>query len=109
MRENATGLMGSFEAAVTVPELKSQELKVSSVILSTQVQPGTGRSENPLVRDGVQMIPNLTHVVSRDQKLFVYYEVYDPSPTAARGVGRRVRGQDLLHQKQGLATSVRSR
>lgn len=89
VRENATGLMGSFEAAVTVPELKSQPLRVSSVILSTQVQPGTGRSENPLVRDGVQMIPNLTHVVSRDQKLFVYYEVYDPSPTAARGVDVR--------------------
>lgn len=89
VRENATGLMGSFEAAVTVPELKSQALKVSSVILSTQVQPGTGRSENPLVRDGVQMIPNLTHVVSRDQKLFVYYEVYDPSPTAARAVDVR--------------------
>lgn len=89
VRENATGMMGSFEAAVVVPELKSQALKVSSVILSTQVQPGTGRSENPLVRDGVQMIPNLTHVVSRDQKLFVYYEVYDPSPTAARGVDVR--------------------
>lgn len=89
VRENATGLMGSFEAAVTVPELKSQALKVSSVILSTQVQPGSGRSDNPLVRDGVQMIPNLTHVVSRDQKLFFYYEVYDPSPTAARGVDVR--------------------
>lgn len=89
VRENATGMMGSFEAAVTVPELKAQPLKVSSVILSTQVQPGTGRSENPLVRDGVQMIPNLTHVVSKDQKLFVYYEVYDPSPTAARGVDVR--------------------
>lgn len=89
VRENATGLMGSFEAAVTVPELKSQALKVSSVILSTQVQPGTGRSENPLVRDGVQMIPNLTHVVSKGQKLFVYYEVYDPTPTATRTVDVR--------------------
>jgi VWFA-related protein len=86
VRENATGLMGSFEAPITVPELKTQALKVSSVILSTQVQPGTGRSENPLVRDGVQMIPNLTHVVSRDQKVFFYYEVYDSALTPAKGV-----------------------
>ena len=33
---------------------------------------------NPLIRDGVQLLPNLTHVVSRDQKLYFYYEVYDP-------------------------------
>jgi len=86
VRENATGLMGSFEAPINVPELKTQALKVSSVILSTQVQPGTGRSDNPLVRDGVQMIPNLTHVVSRDQKLFVYYEVYDSALTPQKTV-----------------------
>jgi VWFA-related protein len=86
VRENATGLMGSFEAPITVPELKTRALKVSSVILSTQVQPGTGRSENPLVRDGVQMIPNLTHVVSRDQKLFFYYEVYDSALTPQKTV-----------------------
>jgi len=86
VRENATGLMGSFEAPITVPELKAQALKVSSVVLSTQVQPGTGRSENPLVRDGIQIIPNLTHVVGRDQKLFVYYEVYDSTLSAQKTV-----------------------
>jgi hypothetical protein len=55
-------------------------MKVSSVILSTQLQPVTvkGKSTNPLVRDGVQLLPNLTHVVGKDQKLFFYYEVYDP-------------------------------
>ncbi len=89
VRENATGMMGSFEAPITVPELKAQTMKVSSVVLSTQIQPGTGRSENPLVRDGVQMVPNMTHVVSRDQKLFIYYEVYDSAVTNGRGVDVR--------------------
>lgn len=32
-------------------------------------------SDSALVRDGVQIIPNLTHVVGRDQKLYFYYEV----------------------------------
>jgi VWFA-related protein len=79
VRENANGRTGSFEAPVIVPELKQAALKVSSVVLSTQLQPaGRGRTDNPLVRDGIQLLPNLTHVVGRDQKLFFYYEVYDP-------------------------------
>jgi VWFA-related protein len=80
VRENASGLMGSFEAAVIVPELKQSPVKVSSVVLSTQVQQlaGKARSDNPLTRDGVQLIPNLTHVVGRDQKLYFYFEVYEP-------------------------------
>ena len=79
VRENANGAMGTFEAPITVPELSRTPVKVSSVVLSTQLQAVRGKSDNPLVRDGVQLIPNLTHVVGRDQKLFFYYEVYDPT------------------------------
>ena len=79
VRENTTGQVGSFEAPIVVPELKNAAMKVSSVVLSTQLQTvAKGRTDNPLVRDGVQLLPNLTHVVGRDQKLFFYYEVYDP-------------------------------
>ena len=31
------------------------------------------------MRDGLQLIPNLTHVIGQDQRLFLYFEVYDPS------------------------------
>ena len=80
VRENTTGKMGSFETAIAVPELKQAPVKVSSVVLSTQLQQGArGRNANPLTRDGVQLVPNLTHVVSKDQKLFFYYEVYEPA------------------------------
>lgn len=83
VRENATGLMGTFEAPITIPELKQQPLKVSSVILSTQLEAaGRGKTDSPLVRGGLQLIPNLTHVVGRDQKLYFYYEVYDPAAAA---------------------------
>ncbi|MEP6916043.1 MAG: VWA domain-containing protein [Acidobacteriota bacterium] len=82
VRENTTGRIGSFEAPIVVPELKQSAMKVSSVVLSTQLQPAAkGKTDNPLVRDGVQLIPNLTHVVGKDQKLFFYYEVYDPGQT----------------------------
>jgi VWFA-related protein len=79
VRENTSGLMGSFEAPVIVPELKQAPLKVSSVVLSTQVQAAKESANNPLVRDGEQLVPNLTHVAARDQKMFFYYEVYDPA------------------------------
>jgi hypothetical protein len=80
--------MGTFEAPITIPEFRQvasptgapAALKVSSVVLSTQLQAvKPGKSDNPLVRDGIQLLPNLTRVVSRDQKLFFYYEVYDPT------------------------------
>jgi VWFA-related protein len=83
VRENSTGLMGTFEAPVVVPELKKEQMKVSSVVLSTQVEPAPkGKTDNPLVRQGEQLVPNITHVVGRDQKLFFYYEVYEPAQAA---------------------------
>ncbi|MEO7271241.1 MAG: VWA domain-containing protein, partial [Vicinamibacterales bacterium] len=83
VRENASGLMGTYESAITVPELKKEALKISSVVISTQMEPAAkGKTDNPLIRDGVQLVPNLTHVVGRDQRLFFYYEVYDPAADA---------------------------
>jgi VWFA-related protein len=85
VRENATGLMGAFEAPIVVPELKTApSLKVSSVILSTQQQPAAKPDkDNPLIRNGEQLIPNLTHIVGKDQKMLFYYEVYDPASETA--------------------------
>jgi VWFA-related protein len=79
VRENVSGLMGSFEAAVVVPELKTAALKVSSVLLSTQQAPGKDSKDDPLVKNGEQLIPNVTRIVGKDQKLLFYYEVYDPA------------------------------
>ncbi len=79
VRENSTGQMGTFETPVVVPELKDAAVKVSSLVLSTQLQSAAGRKTvSPLVRDGVELVPNLTHIVGRDQKLYFYYEVYEP-------------------------------
>ena len=81
VRENVTGKMGTFETAVLVPDLTRAPVKVSSVIMSTQLQRGTPtrRTLSPLVRDNLEIIPNLTHVVAQDQKFYLYYEVYDPA------------------------------
>jgi VWFA-related protein len=80
VRENSDGLMGTFEAPVAVPELKQAPVKVSSLVLGTQLQNvGTRKTASPLVRDGVELVPNLTHIVNHDQQVYFYYEVYDPA------------------------------
>ena len=81
LRENQSGLMGSFETDLNIPDFKNIPLKMSSVVLANQVQPaGKGKNNgDPLVRDGSEVIPNVTHVFSSGQHLYLYYEVYDPA------------------------------
>jgi len=80
VRENQSGRLGSFETDLIVPELKTVPLKMSSVVLASQLQPAAKRrNENPLIRDGSELIPNVTHVFSSGQHLYLYYEVYDPA------------------------------
>lgn len=80
VRENQTGRMGSFETDIGIPQLKGQSLKLSSVIVSSQLQPAKKRKyDDPLVRDGSEIVPSVTHVFSSSQHLYLYYEVYDPT------------------------------
>jgi VWFA-related protein len=87
VRENQTGAMGSFETDLQVPDMKKTPLKLSSIVLSSQRTPDTEKkSVNPLVRDGVEWIPNVAHVFRQDQHLYFLYEVYDPAKKKG-GVG----------------------
>ena len=81
LRENQSGRMGSFETELNVPDFKNQPLKMSSVVLANQLEPvGKGKNNgDPLVRDGSAVVPNVTHVFSSGQHLYLYYEVYDPA------------------------------
>ncbi len=84
VRENQTGRMGSFETDFVIPDLKSAPLKMSSIVLASQMQPANKRdANNPLVHDGEELVPSVTHVFSSGQQLYFYYEVYDPAKAAA--------------------------
>ncbi len=100
VRENQSGRMGSFEADLDVPDLKSRPLKMSSIVLASQLQPAKkGATPSPLIRDGSEIIPNVTHVFSSAQHLRLYYEVYDPgraNASAAPEVGQVKPGIHLL-------------
>src|SRR5579863_8417019 len=83
VRENRTGRMGSFEADVQIPDLRKVPLRSSSVVLSSLRVPATGKNKttNPLVGDQTELVPNVTHVFTQDQHMYLQFEVYD----AAKG------------------------
>lgn len=89
-RENQTGKMGTFETKFTVPDFgkTSTNLRLSSVVWSNQKEATTAAVGNagsskkltamhPLVHDGQKIVPSITRVFKKDQKMFVYFEVYD--------------------------------
>ncbi len=103
LRENQTGQMGSFETDLLVPDLRKSSPKLSSVVLSSQRSPNTVKDPvSPLVRDGLEWIPNVPRVFRSDQHLFFLFELYDPTrdkssnaapePAKAPGLTRRPSG-----------------
>jgi hypothetical protein len=93
--------MGSFETDLQVPDMKKTPLKLSSIVLSSQRTPNAAKKAvSPLVRDGVEWIPNVPHVFRQDQHLYFLYEVYDPArqktdaaaPAPSPGLTRRPTG-----------------
>ncbi|HEY2352660.1 MAG TPA: VWA domain-containing protein [Candidatus Acidoferrum sp.] len=95
VRENQSGRMGSFETDVHIPDLRKSPLKMSSVVLSSLRVPATGKKSgtNPLVRQQMELVPNITHVFAQDQHMYLQYEIYDPakgkSATQATGAGQQ--------------------
>ncbi|MGI8991136.1 MAG: VWA domain-containing protein [Bryobacteraceae bacterium] len=95
-RENQTGKMGTFESKFAVPDLNlpGPSLRISSVIWSGQRQAlnaAVGAADtkkkslaaDPLIQDGQKLVPSITRVFRKDQNLYVYLEVYDPSADPA--------------------------
>src|SRR5439155_25867386 len=78
-----TGHLGSFETDLQVPNIRNSPQRMSSVVLSSQRVPATGKKSgpHPLVQDQTELVPNIPHVFTPDQHLYLQYEIYD----AARG------------------------
>jgi len=99
VRENQSGRMGSFETDVQIPDLRKTPLRMSSVVLSSQRVPAGAKKTSgphPLVQDQTELVPNITHVFTQDQHLYLQYEVYDAArgknPSAAAGANGLANG-----------------
>ena len=92
-RENETGKMGTYDTTINIPDLANDQpgkVKTSSIVLSSQRQSTKSAlakadpnskvgDSNPLVEDNQQLVPSITRVFRKDQNLYVYLEVYDPT------------------------------
>src|SRR5579863_4398321 len=107
VRENQTGRMGSFIADVTLPDLKKSPLKMSSIVLASQRQPS--KKDDPLVRDGEEYVPNISHVFRQDQHMYLLYEIYDPArEKAAEGAPKEAKSAiDLLSSLELIQGSTK--
>jgi VWFA-related protein len=99
-RDAETGRIGTYMHKFVVPNLNREEkqLPISSVVLASQRQDlrdslfsagkesaqALAHSVNPLVENGVKLIPSVTRVFSRSRDLYVYLQAYERGATSTQ-------------------------
>jgi VWFA-related protein len=96
-RDATTGRIGTYQTPFNVPNLvrESARIPTSSVVLSSQQlavgdelfavnQADASTIVNPLVNNGLKLVPSVTRVFSRSRDLFVYLEAYQRGETTQR-------------------------
>jgi VWFA-related protein len=95
-RDAETGRIGTYMTKFTIPNLNKVEkrIPISSVVLSSQrvdlrdalFTAGKDKEQisNPLVQDGVKLIPSVTRVFSRTRDLYVYLQAYQIAAETAQ-------------------------
>jgi len=100
VRDAETGRIGTYQSGFVVPNLNKEEkrIAISSVVLSSQRvdmreavfnatkdkdKAQIQQSVNPLVQDGMKLIPSVTRVFTRGQDMYVYLQAYQQNVDAA--------------------------
>jgi len=90
-RDAETGRIGTYQTTFTIPNLmkETKRVPISSIVLSGQrvdmrnalFTAGKDRAQvaNPLVLEGMKLIPSVTRVFSRKNEMHVYFQVYENS------------------------------
>jgi VWFA-related protein len=92
-RESESGRVGTFEEDLNLPTPQPARLDLSSVLLSSQLEPVKSGSEvkrkalgpdaklktTPLDVPGGRIIPSVTRVFTTQQKLIVFFQAYLPA------------------------------
>ena len=98
-RDDVTGTLGTFQTSFIIPNLnkETKRVPISSVVLSSQRAPASealfnaskGKEQaketaaDPLVQNGVRLVPSVTRVFSRTRSLYVYLQAYEETETPA--------------------------
>jgi VWFA-related protein len=96
-RDDETGRIGTFMTKFVIPNL-NKELKrvpISSVVLSGQrmevrdalfnvAQKDKLPPVDPLVQDGLKLVPSVTHVFSTTKDMYIYLQAYERGQTTTQ-------------------------
>src|SRR5581483_3039100 len=100
VRDAETGRIGTYQTGFTIPNLNKEEkrIPISSVVLSSQRvdlrealfnatkdkdKAQLVQSVNPLVQEGLELIPSVTRVFTQKQEMFVYLQAYQQTVETA--------------------------
>jgi VWFA-related protein len=100
-RDSETGRIGTYQTSFVIPNLMKEEQKVpiSSIVLSSQRvdkrdaiynaakdknAAAAAAAVNPLIIDGVQLVPSVTRVFSKSRDMYVYLQAYERNATATQ-------------------------
>jgi hypothetical protein len=96
-RENQSGRIGTFEEQISLAPPQTNQLQLSSVLLSSQVEEVKKSSEvkmqalakdakmkpSPLEAGGERIIPSVTRMFTSQQTLYVFFQAYLPQKAEA--------------------------
>jgi VWFA-related protein len=94
-RDDETGRIGTYMNKFVVPNLNKEDkrIPISSVVLSSQrmdmrdalYTAGKDKVEavNPLVQDGMKLIPSVTRVFSKSKDMYIYLQAYERAATTS--------------------------
>jgi VWFA-related protein len=92
-RENESGRIGTFEYQLYLPPANRQRLELSSLLLSSQIEPARRQGgevrtralapdarleKTPLEVAGERIVPSVTRVFTPQQRLYVLFQAYLP-------------------------------
>jgi len=123
-RDDETGRIGTFQTSFVIPNLNKELKKVaiSSVVLSGQKidlkdaiynaakakEQVKDNAANPLVLNGVKLMPSVTRVFSKNRDMFVYLQAYEQGVTAVEPLIAFVsfyQGQTKVFETQPMEVS----
>jgi hypothetical protein len=89
-RDDETGRIGTYIKNFTIPNLNKElvKLPISSVVLGSQLinradalytskNQDKGPSVNPMLLDGIKLMPSINNVFSRSKDLYVFLQAYE--------------------------------
>lgn len=97
-RDDETGRIGTYQTEFTIPNLnkETERVPISSVVLGSQrvdtrdalYNATKGKDQikndakNPLVQEGLKLVPSVTRVFSTGREMYVYLQAYDGGSAA---------------------------